>query len=83
MNITWGSIDKKHQGKGYMSAVMKQGAKIAKKYGARKITAEVVGNSPDMLSITDKQGYVRLGKIKTREAAEMWGGLTIVEKQLR
>ena len=45
MNITWGSIDKKHQ--------------------------------------ADKQGYVRLGKIKTREAVEMWCGLKKKKKELR
>ena len=56
MNITWGSVNDKHQGRGYMTAMMKQGEEIAKKYGATKITGEVVGKSPDMLHIADKYG---------------------------
>ena len=49
MNVTWGSVNKKHQGKGYMSAMIEQGEEISRLYGAKKLTAEIVMNSPDML----------------------------------
>lgn len=81
--INWADTSAKYRGHGYMSAAMKQGEKIAKKYGAQRITAELVGNSPDIHKIAfDKQGYVKLGEIKTQEVLDTWGGLTIVEKRL-
>lgn len=83
MNITWGSVKDKYQGRGYMTAMMKQGESIAKKYGAKKITGEVVGNSPDMLHISDKYGYKQLGEIRTKDVLEVWGGLTLIEKELK
>ena len=67
-----------------MSAAMKQGEKIAKKYGASKITAELVGNSPDIQKIAlEKQKYTKTGEILTQEVLDTWGGLTIVEKKLK
>lgn len=84
MNITWGSVNKKYQGRGYMSAMIKQGEKIAKQKGASKMTGEVVGNSPDMLHIaTKKQGYIVKGQIKTQDVLDTWGGLTLIEKKLK
>ena len=83
MNITWGSVNKKKRGNGYMTAMLLQGEKIAKKYGAKKITAEVIGDSPDMLHITDKYDYRRVGEDKTKEVLDVWGGLTFIEKDLR
>ena len=82
MNMVWGSVDQKYQGRGYMTAMMKQGELIAKKYGATKMTGEVVGNSPDMLHIAEKAGYVKLGEVRTQEVLDMWGGLTLIEKKL-
>lgn len=82
MNVTWGSTNKKYRGRGYMSAMVTQGEKIAKKYGATKITGEVVMNSPDMLHITDKMGYKRLGEIRTQEVLDTWGGLMKIEKKI-
>lgn len=35
--INWANTDYKYRGRGYMSAAMKQGEKIAKKYGASKL----------------------------------------------
>lgn len=84
MNIVWGSVNKKYQGRGYMSAMIKQGEKIAKQKGATKMTGEVVGNSPDMLHIaTKKQGYKVKGEIRTQEVLDFWGGLTLIEKKLK
>lgn len=82
MNITWGSVKDKYQGRGYMSSMLKQAQKIAKKEGATKITGEVVGNSPDMLHIAKKQKYMIKGELKTKELMDIWGGLTLIEKKI-
>lgn len=83
MNITWGSVKKKYQGKGYMSSMIKKGEQIAKKLGATKMTGEVVGNSPDMLHIAvKKQKYKVKGELKTQDILDTWGGLTLIEKKL-
>ena len=82
--INWANTDYKYRGRGYMSAAMKQGEKIAKKYDASKITAELVGNSPDIHKIAlEKQKYTKTGEILTQEMLDTWGGLTIVEKKLK
>ena len=82
--INWANTDYKYRGRGYMSAAMKQGEKIAKKYGASKITAELVGNSPDIHKIAlEKQKYTKIGENLTQEMLDTWGGLTIVEKKLK
>lgn len=82
--INWANTDYKYRGRGYMSAAMKQGEKIAKKYGASKITAELVGNSPDIHKIAlEKQKYTKTGEILIQEMLDTWGGLTIVEKKLK
>lgn len=66
-----------------MSAITKQGEEIAKKYGAKKITAELVGNSPDIHHIVlGKNGYKKVGKDMTQDALDIWGGLTLVEKHI-
>lgn len=83
MNIVWMDTKKEHQGKGYATALLSTGERIAKEQGAKKITAEVVGNSPDMQHIIDKRGYVKTGEIKTQEMMEIWGGLTLVELDLK
>ena len=83
MNIVWMDTKRKHQGRGYASALLATGERIAKEAGARKLTAEVVGDSPDMQHIVDKRGYVKKGEIKTQEILEMWGGLTLVELDLK
>lgn len=82
MNIVWMDTNKKHKGKGYAAALLETGEKIAREAGAKKLTAEVVGNSPDMQHITDKRGYVRKGEIRTQDVLDVWGGLTLVELDL-
>lgn len=82
-NIVWGDTKKRYRGRGYMSAVCKQGEQIARNYGRTKMTAELVGNSPDIHHIVrEKEGWVKVGEIKTEEMMEVWGGLTLVEKKL-
>lgn len=83
MNIVWMDTKKKHQGKGYASALLSTGERIAKEKGAKKITAEVVGVSPDMQHIVDKRGYIKKGEIRTQDVLDTWGGLTLVELNLK
>ena len=83
MNITWLSVNKKMKNAGYGSAILKAGEKIAKEAGASKMTGEVVGISPDMLHITDREGYAHKGKLETEFWLEVWGGATLVEKKLK
>lgn len=82
MNIVWMDTNRKQRGKGYASALLETGERIAKEAGAKKLTAEVVGNSPDMQHIVDKRGYVKKGEIKTQEMLDIWGGLTLIELNL-
>lgn len=82
-NVVWTSTKSKYRGQGFSTAVIKQGEEIAKKYGRTKITAELVGNSPDIHHIArDKYGYKKVGEIKTKEVLDVWGGLTLVEKKI-
>lgn len=82
-NIVWTDTKKQYRGRGYTSAVLKQGEEIAKKYGRTKITAELVDSSPDIHHIArEKQGYVKVGEIRTQDVLDTWGGLTLVEKRL-
>lgn len=82
-NIVWTDTKKQYRGRGYTSAVLKQGEAIARKYGRTKITAELVDSSPDIHHIArEKYGYVKVGEIKTQEILDTWGGLTLVEKHL-
>ena len=90
INYNWGNVKPKYQNKGYMTAAMKESEKIARKLGAKKLTAEIVMNSPDMLHIANKMGYKQLGKIENNPNAwggmgtdNIWGGLMRVEKRLR
>ena len=83
MNIVWMDTKSKYQGRGYASSILETGEQIAKEKGASTLTAEVVGNSPDMKHIVDKRGYGTKGELKTEELMEMWGGLTLVELDLK
>ena len=82
-NIVWTDTKTKYRGRGFSTAVLKQGEAIAKKYGRTKITAELVDNSPDIHHIArDKYGYKKVGEIRTQEVLDTWGGLTLVEKHI-
>ena len=82
MNIVWTDVKKNERGKGYAQQIIKMGEEIARKNGAKKITAEPVGISPDALHIAYKIGYVKVGENRTQEVLDVWGGLTLVEKKL-
>lgn len=36
-----------------------------------------------MLHIAEKNHYVKVGEVKTKEMMDVWGGLTLIEKDLR
>ena len=82
MNVNWMNINPKYQGRGYTSAILEQGEKIAKENGGKKLTAEIVGTAPDMLHIVESHGFVKTGEVKTKAVLEVWGGYTLVEKPL-
>lgn len=84
MNIVWGEIYDDYRNKGYMTAVMKEGERIAKELGNEKITGELVGNSPgnSIHKLADNQRYIKTGEIKSSDVMATWGGLTLVEKKL-
>lgn len=83
MNITWGSTKRKHRNKGYMQAAIKLGEQIARNYGATKMTAELVGKSPDIHTVAKKAGFEITGKSTDKALEDTWGGLTYVEKKLK
>lgn len=82
MNIVWGNTKKKYQGRGYMQATLKLGEEFAKKQGKTKITAELIGASPDIHTVAKKANYKKVGEDKSQELMDVWGGLTLVEKKL-
>ena len=83
MNTVWMDVKKKQGGKGYGQTMQKLGEQIARDMGASKMTGEVIGLSPNMLHISEKNGYAKVGEIKTKEMMDIWGGLTLIEKDLR
>lgn len=84
MNVAWASTKNKSRGNGYMQAVIELGEQIAKDNGFTKMTAELVGDSPDIYHIiVDKQKWDLTGeKIETDNMLDVWGGLILVEKNL-
>lgn len=84
-NIVWGDTKEEYRGRGYMSAVAREGERIAKELGASKITAELVGDSKDIQHIVlNKQtGYTIVGKQVADDVMDTWGGLILVEKNLK
>lgn len=79
LHIDWLSISKKHEGKGYGQALMKYVEQYAKDKKYDTITSEVVGVSPNMKHILEKNGHKSYGQVK----AELWGDLTVMEKRLK
>lgn len=83
MNTTWMEVNKNHGGKGYAQTMQNLGEQISRDMGASKMTGEVIGLSPNMLHISEKNGYAKIGEVKTKEMMDSWGGLTLIEKDLR
>lgn len=79
LNVVWLGINKKHRGKGYANAIMKNVIKYAKDEKLNKITLEVPGTSPDARHIYEKNKFV---PIKELSKDDVWGGLTSMELRL-
>lgn len=82
VNVTWLGIDPKHRGNGYATAAMKMAEDYARKSGAKQMTLEVPGNSPDARHIYERQGFRATGQLTDPEADVYWGGLTGMVKKL-
>ena len=83
LNIEWADTKNSERGKGYMQATIKLGEQIAKDLGFSKMTAELIGVSPDIHKIViEKQGWIETGKDVSDDVLDTWGGLTFVYKNL-
>ena len=80
VNITWLGINNKNRGQGYAQAAMKFVEDYSRKSGAKQITLEVPGSSPDARHIYEKYGFKVIGKISSSD--DVWGGLTAMKKKL-
>ncbi len=80
VNVSWIGINSESRGKGYASTAMSMAEEHAKKSGAKQMTLEVPGNSPDARHIYEKQGFKATGKISDPD--DIWGGLTGMKKIL-
>lgn len=83
MNINWGDTKKKYRGRGYMQAMIKIGEQVARQSGAKRLTAELVGTSPDIHTVAKKANFVKVGESRVEDGIDVWGGLTLVEKKLK
>lgn len=81
--VNWLSTKEQYGGKGYGRAGMEFVEKFAKEHGSERITAEVVGHTPQINHLVDKMGYVRLEQLSTPDDDFVWGGLTKVEKKVK
>ena len=77
--INWVSTNKHGKGKGYGRDAMEFAEQFARDQGSTKITAEVVGMTPQINHLVDSLGYKRLEQVSEDD---IWDGLTLVEKYL-
>lgn len=63
MNIVLITVDKKHQGNGYGTAVMKSTVEYAKANGKKEVTLEVPGTSKAARHIYEKMGFEAVGEL--------------------
>lgn len=77
--INWVSTNEHGKGKGYGRAAMEFAEQFARDQGSTKITAEVVGMTPQINHLVDSLGYKRLDQVSEDD---IWDGLTLVEKYL-
>ena len=80
INLQWLGIDSKFRGKGYATAVFGAAVEMGRKSGAKKLTLEVPGNSPDAKHIYERAGFKVVGEA---EYDPLWGSLTNMEMDLR
>lgn len=82
INLVWLGINRGERGKGYASAVMQAGVEFGKQSGAKRLTLEVPGNSPDAAHIYQKLGFKFVNNQSSyhNDPKEgVWGGLYNME----
>ena len=84
INLQWLGIKESQRGKGYGSAVFDAAVEYGRQTGAKKLTLEVPGNSPDARHIYEKRGFKVTHEPTAYQAKhdKMWGGLTDMELDL-
>lgn len=80
--INWLSTNQRYGGKGYGRAGLEFAERFAKEHGSERITAEVVGHTPQINHLVDNMGYIRMEQILGPED-DVWGGLTRINKEIR
>lgn len=84
MHLGWLGIDQNHRGKGYASAVFGAAVELGKANGAKRLTLEVPGRSPDARHIYEKHGFVvdPGSEYHDPNPEGYWGGLTAMSLDL-
>lgn len=82
LNVTWVGVNENKREKGYATTAMKMAESYAKSSGAKQMTLEVPGNSPDARHIYEKQGFKAIKSLTTPDEDPVWGGLTAMVKKL-
>jgi ribosomal protein S18 acetylase RimI-like enzyme len=80
--LNWLGIDRHERGKGYATAVMQAGVEFGRQSGAKRLTLEVPGHSPDAAHIYEKLGFKFVAGQKPyhNDPKEgVWGGLYDME----
>ena len=80
--LNWLGIDRHERGKGYATAVMQAGVEFGRQSGAKRLTLEVPGHSPDAAHIYQKLGFKFVDGQKPyhNDPKEgVWGGLYDME----
>ena len=81
LNVVWIGVGNKYRGRGYASTAMRMAEDYARKSGAKQMTLEVPGDSPDARHIYEKQGFKVVGQISSDD--DVWCGLTAMKKKLK
>ena len=82
LNVTWLGVTESQRGKGYATTAIKMAESYAKSSGAKQMTLEVPGHSPDARHIYEKQGFKATKPLTTPDEDPVWGGLTVMVKKL-
>ena len=82
VNVTWIGIDEKYRGSGYATTAMKMAIDYSRKSGAKQMTLEVPGISPDARHIYEKMGFKDTGESMLGDTDDVWGGLTRMKLDL-
>lgn len=73
VNVTWIGIDEKNRGKGYAQAAMKMAEDYARKSGAKQMTLEVPGTSPDARHIYERHGFKKTLVLYPHQTMTLYG----------